>query len=321
MQATPDIHSYPDTARRGQRSSVRIPLSIALLSAGFAGMSLLPAAAQVLPAAAEVAGSPPETTSPDAIKQREQELEDTRAQQKSAAELQQKLRADIAAIGQDRSKLNQRLIDIAGQVRGVETRIGDAEVRMRPLDTREQQIRSSLDSRRSEIVEVLATLQRAGRRMPPALLVRPEDALQSLRTAMLLGAVVPELRGRAEKLAGDLGELISVRKTIASERDKLAVDRDSLRDDQTRLAALIDERQRKQSAIEKDMEAEGARAIALSQQVDSLQGLIAKMEQDLKSAAQAAATASLRGAPGRRSQPRVTAGLFTPDRFAATDNS
>jgi murein hydrolase activator len=292
MQATPDIRSYSDTARRGQRPSVRIPLSIALLSAGFAGMSLLPAAAQV------AASTPQATaTSPDAIKQREQELEATRAQQKSAAELQQKLKTDLAAIGQDRSKLNQRLIDIAGQVRGVETRIGDAEVRLHPLDAREQQIRSSLDSRRSEIVEVLATLQRAGRRMPPALLVRPEDALQSLRTSMLLGSVVPELRGRAEKLAGDLGELISVRKTIGSERDKLAADRDSLKDDQTRLAALIDERQRKQSAIEKDMEAEGARAIALSQQVDSLQGLIAKMEQDLKSAATAAATASLRGAP------------------------
>ena len=45
------------------------------------------------------------------------------------------------------------------------------------------------------------------------------------------------------------------------------------------------------------MEAEGARAIVLSRQVDSLQGLIAKMEQDLKSAAKAAATASLQGAP------------------------
>src|SRR5882724_2209821 len=272
MQPTRNIHSYPDTISRGRIASVRIPVCIALLSASFAGIGLLPAAAQV-------AGTVPPTaaSSPDAIKQREQELEATRAQQKNAAELREKLKADIAAIGQDRSKLNAQLIDIAAQVRGVETRIGDAEVRLRPLDTREQQIRGSLDSRRSEIVEVLAALQRAGRRTPPALLVRPEDALQSLRTAMLLGAVVPELRGRAEKLAGDLGELVSVRKTIASERDKLAVDRDSLRDDQTRLAALIDERQRKQSAIEKDMEAEGARAIALSQQVDSLQGLIAKM--------------------------------------------
>src|SRR5713226_2866164 len=298
MQAPPDIHSYPDTARRGQLSSARLPLSIALLSAAFAGMSLLPAAAQVLPAA-QGAASTQQTTasSPDAIKQREQELEAARAQQKSAAELQMKLQTDLAAIGQDHSKLNQRLIDIAGQVRSVEARIGDAETRLRPLDSREQQIRSSLGSRRSEIVEVLATLQRAGRRMPPALLVRPEDALQSLRTAMLLGSVVPELRGRADRLATDLGELVSVRKNIATERDQLAVDRDKLRDDQTRLAALVDERQRKQSSIEKDMAAESARAITLSQQVDGLEGLIAKMEQDLKSAARAAASASLRGAP------------------------
>ena len=251
------------------------------------------------PAAAQVAESTPQTTavSPDAIKQREQELEAARAQQKTAAELQQKLATDIASIGQDRSKLNQQLIDIAAQVRSVETRIGDAEARLRPLDGREQQIRGSLDSRRSEIVEVLAALQRAGRRTPPALLVRPEDALQSLRTAMLLGSVVPELHARTQKLADDLGELVALRKNIATERDQLAVDRDKLNNDQTRLAALVDERQRQQSSIEKDMEAEGARAISLSRQVDSLQGLIAKMEQDLKSAAKAAATATLQGTP------------------------
>src|SRR5260370_40837133 len=272
MQSTRNIQSYPDTIGRGRRSSVRIPLSIALLSAGFAGITHLPAAAQD-------ATSTPQTSaaSPDAIKAREQELEATRAQQKGAAELQQELKAEIAAIGQDRSKLNAQLIDIAGQVRSVETRIGDAEARLRPLASREQQIRSSLDSRRSEIAEVLAVLQRAGRRTPPALLVRPEHALQSLRTAMLLGAVVPELQARAAKLADDLSELVALRKNIASERDHLAADRDKLRDDQTRLAAFVDERQRQQAAIQKDIEAEGARAIGLSRQVDNLQGLIAKM--------------------------------------------
>jgi septal ring factor EnvC (AmiA/AmiB activator) len=263
-----------------------------LLSASFAVVSLTPAVAQLAAPTQQATAA-----SPDIIKQREQELEAAREQQRKAAEVQQKLKADIAAIGQDRSKLNQQLIDIAALVRGVETRIGETEARLRPLDVREQQIKASLDSRRSEIVEVLAALQRAGRRTPPALLVRPEDALESLRTAMLLGSVVPELRGRAEKLAADLGELVSVRKAIATQRDAQARDRDRLKDDQVRLAALVDERQRQQSAIEKDMEAEGARAINLSRQVDGLQGLIAKMEQDLKSAAKAAATASLQGAP------------------------
>jgi murein hydrolase activator len=303
MQRGPNTHSRFATARRGQLHG--FPFSLALLCAGLAGIAL-PATAQVATAqvaTAQVATGPVATAtpaappSPDAIQQREQELEATRAQQKSAAEAQEKLKADIAAIGQDRAKFNQQLIDIAAQVRGVETKIGDAEARLRPLDDREQQIRGSLDSRRSEIIEVLAALQRAGRRTPPALLVRPEDALQSLRTAMLLGSVVPELRARAQKLAGDLGELIALRKTIATERDRLAVDRDKLKDDQTRLAALIDERQRQQSSIEKDMAAESARAITLSKQVDTLQGLIAKMEQDSKAAAKAAATASLQGAP------------------------
>jgi septal ring factor EnvC (AmiA/AmiB activator) len=311
MLAAWNFPSYPDTARSGPLTSARILLSIALSSAGFVGLSPTTAAAQV-------AGSTPQTAapSPDAIKQREQELDAARVQQRGAAELQQKLKADIAAIGQDRSKLNAQLIDIAAQVRGVETRIGDAEARLHPLDTREQQIRGSLDSRRAEIVEVLAALQRAGRRAPPALLVRPEDALQSLRTAMLLGSVVPELRARAEKLAGDLSELIALRKTIASERDHLAVDRDKLREDQTRLAALVDERQRKQSAIEKDMEAEGARAVALSRQADSLQGLISKMELDLKSAAKAAATASLQGAPPTLNGKPNLGGLKDPARLS-----
>ena len=293
MQPPRDLHSYPDTVQRGRQFvslafRLSFTFSLVLLSAGVAA----PALAQTIPPAQQAAA-----TSPDAIKQREQELEAAREQQRKAAELQEKLKADIAAIGQDRSKLNQQLIDIAAQVRSVETRIGDAEARLRPLDSREQQIRASLDSRRAEIIEVLAALQRAGRRTPPALLVRPEDALQSLRTAMLLGSVVPELRGRAEKLASDLGELVALRKTISTERDALAGDRDKLKDDQVRLAALVDERQRQQSAIEKDMATEGARAISLSKQVDNLQGLIAKMEQDLKSAAKAAATASLQGAP------------------------
>ena len=286
MQLTRDLASYLDAVGRTRHLAL-------LLSAGLAAVSLSPAIAQVTTPAQQAAATP----SPEAIKQREQELEAAREQQRKATELQEKLKADIAALGQDRSKLNQQLIDIAAQVRGVETRIADAEARLRSLDDREQQIRHSLDSRRGEIVEVLAALQRAGRRTPPALLVRPEDALQSLRTAMLLGSVVPELRIRAEKLTADLSELVALRKTIGSERDALSLDRDKLRNDSVRMAALVEERQRQQSAFEKDMEAEGARAIALSKQVDSLQGLIAKMEQDLKSAAKAAATANLQGAP------------------------
>jgi murein hydrolase activator len=270
-----------------------LPLALSCMQAlDFDASGLLISTASAQTAKTQIAAPDPET-----IKQRTQELEAAREQQRQAAEQEKKLKADIAAIGQDRTKLNQQLIDIAGRVRDIESQMVDTEGRLRPLDARELQIRASLESRRGEVAEVLAALQRVGRRAPPALIVRPEDALQSLRTAMLLGAVVPEMRARAVKLASDLGELVSLRKNISEERDRLAVDRDRLNSDRTRLAALVQERQKKQTDAEKDMDAERQRAVTLSRQADTLQDLIARMEQDVKAAAKAAAAAELKGTP------------------------
>jgi len=261
-------------------------LALALNTATAQGPAADPAAA---PSPQQREGAAPDD---EALRQRNQELDAARSQQKATEELQQKLQADIAAIGQDRGKLNQQLIDTAARVREVEGKIGDTEARLRPLDAREQEIRASLQSRRTEIIEVLAALQRAGRRAPPALLVKPEDALKSLRTAMLLGAVVPQMRGRAEQLTSDLGQLVAVRRAITEERDRLAADREKLSGDRTQLAALVDERQKQQSAAEKDLDAERARAATLARQVESLQDLIGRMERDLKSAKAAAAAAA-----------------------------
>src|SRR5260370_7853081 len=100
MQSTANVHSYPDTSGRGWLSSVRIPLSIALLSPGFAGISLLPATAQVAGTAQQAT-----TASPDAIKQRDQDPEATRPQQKSPAEVQAKPTPRTGPTGHARAKL------------------------------------------------------------------------------------------------------------------------------------------------------------------------------------------------------------------------
>ena len=228
----------------------------------------------------------------DALKQRDKELEAVRSEQKRASESEAKLRREIESISTDRRKLNAQLIATASRVRTVEASIAAAESRLKPLGASEQAIRKSFESRRAVIAEVLAALQRMGRRPPPALLVRPDDALQSVRSAMMLGAILPELRKEAAVLAGDLAELVRIRTEIAAEHDRLQRDHRALAEDQQRLTLLTAERQNQQSETESVLAAARKKAIALARDADNLKELIAKLEQGLDSATRAAWSAA-----------------------------
>jgi murein hydrolase activator len=243
------------------------------------------APASQLPSAPPVA---PAQGNADALKQRDQELDAVRAQERTSAENQAKLRREIDAIGDDRHALNQQLIDTAARVRDVEASIEVAQARLKPLDEQESAIRNSLDERRTAIVEVLAALQRMGHQPPPALVVRPEDALQAVRTAITLGAVLPDMRAQADALASDLADLFTVRKDIAAERDRVAHDLDLLGREQLRMNVLIDERQKKQTTTEETLETERARAADLAHRADGLKDLIAKLEAGLDPATRTA---------------------------------
>jgi len=227
--------------------------------------------------------TPPASEAPEADQlktQREHQLQSLREEQRKAAEIQAKLRSEIEAISEDRSKLAQALIDTAARIRGLEGRLAASEARVKALDENQHLIRDSLAGRRAMIGEVLAALQRMGRRPPPALMVLPEDALQSVRTAMMLGAVLPEMRSEAEALAADLGELIRLRKEIAGEIETSARDLAALSQDSQRMALLVEERQKKQAESERALQVEHERAGELARQADNLKELLTRLTQE-----------------------------------------
>jgi murein hydrolase activator len=229
---------------------------------------------------------------PASLQQRDQELDVARDAQRKSADAEAALKREIEEIGADRRKLNQELIDTAARARSLEAKVAATEARLKPLDDNEASIHKSLDGRRAVIGEVLAALQRIGHRPPPALISAPEDALQTVRTAMLLGAVLPEMRQQVEALANDLTELVNVRKKITQERDRLQKEAASLGEQRTRMTALIAERQKQQAEREKALDAERTRAADLAKQVDNLKDLIAKLEQGLDPAIRAARDAA-----------------------------
>jgi septal ring factor EnvC (AmiA/AmiB activator) len=250
------------------------------------------------------------------LKQREQELQAARADQRKAEENEKRLRLEAETLGEDRRKLNDALIVTAARLRDAERRLSAGEARLRPLEAQEQKLRRSLGDRQAVIVEVLAALQRVGRRPLPAVMAHPEDALQSLRTAMMLGAVLPEMRDEAQRLAGDLAELVKLRAEIGEEKSKLTQDMAELTSERQRLTVLIDERQRKQSEAEKAMQAERQNALQLSRQVDNLKDLVTRLEQGLDAATKAARAAAVAAAESKPGQRVELAALQDPGRLA-----
>jgi len=164
---------------------------------------------------------------------------------------------------------------------------------------------------------VLAALQRIGRNPPPAMLVTPEDALQSVRSAILFGAVLPEMRQDVERLATDLAALESVRKEIATERGNLEKNRAALADDHAQLTVLTAHRQKQQAETEKALTAERERAAALGRRSEDLQELIAKLEQDLDRPSRAARVAARSSEEKKANDARSNlAALKDPGRLA-----
>jgi septal ring factor EnvC (AmiA/AmiB activator) len=248
------------------------------------GIAIAMAFALCLPVRAQPATEP----GFDPVEGKKLELRGVEDTISASAEQRAKIQAEIETIREDRARLNQALLDATAKVAEADARMAKVEQRLDRLTGSEEAIRRSLEGRRNVVAEVLTVLQRMGHRTPPALLVQPEDVLQAIRASMTLGAVLPQLRSETEALASDLGDLVKLRKSIASEKDNLGREQQNFQDERARLAALVDIRQKTLGEAQSALDVEQKRATELASQATSLKDLIAKMERESASARRAA---------------------------------
>jgi len=224
----------------------------------------------------------------------------------------------VEGLRADRARLNAALIETTERTQAAEARASAIEQRLATLNASESAIRKSLDNRRDVIVEVLAALQRMGRRPPPAVLASPDDMLEAVRSSILLGAVLPELRGETEALATDLGELVRLKDAIARDREALARDLATLASERERLSALIAARQEDLAKAERIEADESRKARDLAARAQTLGELIQKMESEIAAARHAAEEARKAAeAQAREMRERLAAAPFgDPARLA-----
>ncbi|MBO9423409.1 peptidoglycan DD-metalloendopeptidase family protein [Labrenzia sp. R4_1] len=263
----------------------------ALLSGLFACAFLWPVPGYVTETVdpSEVAVSSPEIEAAIAKKaKREQELAALTSDITVSSDRQAAIAREIQSLDRDRDTLNAKIINTADTIRGLETELTDTERRLRSLGENEDAVRLSLIARRDVLAEVLAALQRIGRRPPPALAVRPSDALSAVRSAILLNAVMPELRVETEALAADLEELQRLKTVIANEERRLLGDAMRLAEEKSRLELLLSAKRLEHTETVRSLEDEKRRAAELAARAGSLKELIADLESEIESAREAA---------------------------------
>lgn len=201
------------------------------------------------------------------------------------------LEASIADLEKTGETLRAAIVESAGKRTALEQQIVDGEKQLETLRGKEDAVHASLRARRGILAEVLAALQRMGRNPPPALLVTPEDALSSVRSAILLGAVVPGIRHETENLAADLKALAGVRRDITAKKDELAAAMTASLEEERRLTLLIAEKDKLRQKSTGELASERRKAEELANQAVSLQGLIGSLETEIASVREAAAVA------------------------------
>lgn len=219
-----------------------------------------------------------------------------------------KLAADIAAVKKDHASITAALIQSAMTEQKLGQDIEDIGAKLEGLKGQEQKLRTSLLARRDVLAEVLGALQRMGLNPPPAILVKPEDALSSVRSAILLGAVVPELRQQTDNLLADLKEQSRVTASIEAERVRLTAAVSEQAAEKKRLSMLLEAKQKLEADTWTAMVAEKQRSQALAAKAGSLKELIASLEADKsRKAADAAKAGEQKAADADKADAGTTA--------------
>ncbi|MBB4575312.1 murein hydrolase activator EnvC [Rhizobium lentis] len=257
-------------------------------------------AQEAAPEAAQSAAQPPavEPPPPDPAAELAAKRDQTRAELETlsksitlSSDKVSELQQSIANLEKNTQSIRQALIDSAARRKGLEKQILESEKKLADLGVKQDGIRRSLHERRGLLAEVLAALQRMGRNPPPALLVTPDDALASVRSAILLGAVVPGIRKETDKLAADLASLTALQTASAAEKAGLTATMTDSIEEERRMDLLLAENDKLSRSNAAELQAERKRSEELAGKATSLEGLVASMESEIASVRDAAAAA------------------------------
>ncbi|MEM7005970.1 MAG: peptidoglycan DD-metalloendopeptidase family protein [Pseudomonadota bacterium] len=203
------------------------------------------------------------------------EAEKLEAEQALAA-----LEAAETEVGTDVASLNRQLIAAAAESRRREEQATVAERSLIELDVRRRSATENLFADEASLTELLAALTSAERSQPPALVVAPGMANNSIRSAILMGHAAPELSARANALSDEIDTLNQLERGIRREQARLDAAEATLALKQAEIAQLAAAKRAQFEDVTADADRLRVRARILADQATGLRELLEALEAD-----------------------------------------
>jgi septal ring factor EnvC (AmiA/AmiB activator) len=238
---------------------------------------ILGAAAALLIAGAPVAvgsdtGAPePGTAVGDKLKEVEKALEKSRRED-------QALTRETNTLARQIAKLRADLIRTAKRAQDHEKAVTALRQTIAVLNASHRAKTRALELRRVRLVEMIGALQRLARQPPEALIALPSAPQDTLRSAILLRAAVPQLEAQAKALRTELENLANLKADIAAKQSALAEESGSLGGQRGRLKKLLGRKSALEQSTRKRRQTAHARARRLAARAKNLRELLSGIE-------------------------------------------
>lgn len=184
---------------------------------------------------------------------------------------------DAAAARREIEDLNAELARLnAAQTQGAAT-VTEQRTRVDALNAREDALVARMGANQTELTRLLSALQTFSANPPPALLVHPNDAKRAVRAAILVRAVTPELKRRADAYSDQATALRRARREAAAARADLFIAESDLADRTARIESLIAEREGLERALVADIANADRDIAALEARAEALRQVVARL--------------------------------------------
>ena len=230
----------------------------------------------------------------DIPSKQEQDLQDVQKKIEESTLKARQYESEASQLKEEISDLSKRMVEVAGTLQETESRLSEREEKLEDLGLRETALEHRLQARTGQMTETLGAMQRLSQQPPELVAFRPDEAVNSLRSASLLKVILPELEGKARMIRQDIGDLQDLRQDIRQERESLKDELAELSESQEELNKLLSAREMRHRQLEQATREERRKLRKFAATAKDLQELIERIEEETRLRENAAREAAKR---------------------------